>query len=536
MGLPNLHQILNDVKERVKLIPSVLERLPLPPDIAQQLQAVWPHTVLVKNGAVDFHTSDSGALTTVVNANVLKAAAAVPLYRAMKEYRDRVFLIKGELRLSDGDFNRDFKEKKSLSHPPEKWARWKTKIDAQPDLDVQDKVNLKSFLADPNSLTSHKGLARTDWYTPAICKAVSLRVDYNGIVADISERIASSEVLYKSLEALIDNPSLEREPIGSGINIIVYGAPGTGKSYAFKNLPNVVRTVFHSEYRNSDFVGAYKPYKDSTGKITYEFIPGPFILAFVNALKAPTEQHNLVIEEINRATAASVFGEVFQLLDRSETGESEYAIPVERSVDDYLKTTLGDLWEGKLYIPKNLHLRASMNSADQGVEPMDSAFKRRWQFHYLPIEFKSSESLFFRKIIPYRSDFYRWSTFATSINQILREQGIEEDRLLGPYFLSRGELADTANIEKYISGKLFIYLWDDVLRHSGRNWIFRSTFSSFSVLTTEYLKKNSVFTDKLENLLVQNEALAETQAINVRETAEEIGIGTDSRAESKESE
>lgn len=518
MTLPALPQIIHDVQEAGKAIDSLPSGIELTRAIKEGIKEGWPHGVVIRTGQIDFSTSTGSTPTPVTNQNILKAAAAVPLYRAICEYRARVIKIKDELRISDADFKEAFRRQKILDNPPPRWPDWMRQIDSQADLNESDKVNLRRFIIDP-SLSSHKGIIRGDWYEPALLTALGLTIIYNGIVAKLTKVLSENERVYNELQQLISDPELGRGsgPYLGGVNVIVYGAPGTGKSFSLKGLTNIVRTVFHGDYRNSDFVGTYKPYKtkneDGTEGITYSFIPGPFISAFVNSVRLPDEEHNLIIEEINRANAATVFGEIFQLLDRSDNGQSEYVINVEPSLNDYLQEELGELWQGKLYIPPNLSLRASMNSADQGVEPMDSAFKRRWEFKYLPIEFSSVEPLFNNKTIPYRSDLYSWSVFARAINSVLSGQGVEEDRLLGPFFLSRRELADIVNMPNYVSGKVLIYLWDDVLRHSGRDWVFRSTFKSFSDLTTQYLKKNSIFTDKLEGLLMRFSEEAEDDAM-----------------------
>lgn len=320
--------------------------------------------------------------------------------------------------------------------------------------------------------------------------------------AELKTFISSFAVpLYKDAKPDYAQISL---PITSeyGQNIILYGAPGTGKSYELKQLRPQIRTVFHPDYQNSDFIGSYRPYVGD-GKITYKFVPGPFIKVFVNAMLKPDTPYYLIIEEINRANASAVFGEVFQLLDRNTEGESEYRIVVDDSVNDFLKEKLSDKWQGELFIPANFSIYATMNSADQGVSYMDTAFKRRWTFRYLPIDFTTidDDDIRNQKLIDYNGEKYSWRTLAVSINTILTQEGIQEDRLLGQYFLSNNDFNNIRDIANVISGKLFIYLWDDVLRHGMRNLIFNSNYTSFSTLIHAYRKGKDIFSDELNKTL-----------------------------------
>ena len=189
-------------------------------------------------------------------------------------------------------------------------------------------------------------------------------------------------------------------------NRILFGAPGTGKSYTLNKEKDVLlnldsatnyeRVTFHPDYSYANFVGTYKPvpYKDEDGRdsITYKYVPGPFMRVYVKAiLNGRTENvkpYLLIIEEINRANVAAVFGDIFQLLDRDENGVSEYPIQTSEDMKKYLADELdGDPSEfEKICIPDNMFIWATMNSADQGVFPMDTAFKRRWDFTYLGID------------------------------------------------------------------------------------------------------------------------------------------------------
>ena len=284
-----------------------------------------------------------------------------------------------------------------------------------------------------------------------------------------------------------------------GSNVLFYGAPGTGKSHEINDriIENrTVRTVFHAESQNSDFCGSLKPRMKGTS-VTYEFRPGPFTQAVTRAIENPKNMYYLVIEEINRAPAAAVFGEVFQLLDREDdTGRSVYSIDVtDPDMLLYINTKIpSPLRNNKLRLPSNLSIFASMNSSDQAVMPLDTAFKRRWNFEYIPLDFTSAPIGFLSFIDDSRSEQkITWSHFARTVNTVLAELEVAEDKHLGPFFLKQAELASEKSSSQALTGKLFIYLWDDVLRHDGRTEVFSEDAKTYGNLIEMYKEKKPVF-------------------------------------------
>jgi hypothetical protein len=222
--------------------------------------------------------------------------------------------------------------------------------------------------------------------------------------------------------------------------------------------------------------------------VTYEFVAGPFIKAFVSAVKKPSKQIHLIIEEINRANAAAVFGEIFQLLDRDVTGKSEYKIHADELLSKYLRENLDPAFDGLIYIPANLTLNATMNSSDQGVFPLDSAFKRRWSFKYMPIDFQDSP----KGAVDLDGRRITWDILAKSINEILSTEyaHLEEDRFIGPWFLNKDEVH--SQFSTAIESKLFTYLWNDVLRHQQRDKIFNAQYiSTFSDLIKVFNRQSA---------------------------------------------
>lgn len=312
-------------------------------------------------------------------------------------------------------------------------------------------------------------------------------------------------------------PTLLTPRKNGGCNLIIYGAPGTGKSHyvnnKFSTTSKINRIIFHPESSYADFIGSYKPfslYKTTTNIITqpdgtpfktgepmidYEFVPGPFISTLVEAWLNPDQMFTLVIEEINRANAAAVFADVFQLLDRDPDGTSEYGLSLSEDLHNYLFSIDGmpQFLDDGLKIPSNMNLVATMNSADQGVSPLDSAFKRRWDFKYLPID--PDNAVHSKAPILYAGNLYYWGDFVKAINTKLLQLGIDEDRLIGTYFIKPGEVGKTSARDK-----LLLYLWDDVLRFS-RHEFFNENVQTFGQLSVNFDKSDVM--DVLSNGIMQ---------------------------------
>ena len=271
-------------------------------------------------------------------------------------------------------------------------------------------------------------------------------------------------------------------------NRIVFGAPGTGKSYTVdkerKELlgdeENYERVTFHPDYSYANFVGTYKPVpaKDIHGNdtITYAYVPGPFMRVYVEALKNSRtdniKPYLLIIEEINRANVAAVFGDVFQLLDRGSNNVSEYPIQASEDIKKYLSDELHISPDecSMIKLPDNMFIWSTMNSADQGVYPMDTAFKRRWDFTYLGID-DSDMDIRGKYVIVGKKEQQRieWNDLRKAINEFLANEKINEDKQLGPYFISRsivvpedgGNEIDSERFCDVFKHKVLMYLFDD---------------------------------------------------------------------------
>ncbi|MBR5502894.1 MAG: AAA family ATPase [Methanobrevibacter sp.] len=249
-------------------------------------------------------------------------------------------------------------------------------------------------------------------------------------------------------------------------NIIYFGAPGTGKSYnlnkdkddLLKDFPkNYERVTFHPDYSYANFVGTYKPVPDDDS-ITYEYVPGPFMRILKKAINSPDERFLLIIEEINRANVAAVFGDVFQILDRNKNNESVYPIDASEDMKTYLN-------QEKIILPENLYIWATMNSADQGVFPMDTAFKRRWDFKYFSIN--HDENLIGETHAIMDGKTIYWNDLRKEINDELLSYKVNEDKLMGPFFAFNefmNKKIPTETFKDIFKNKIIMYLFEDAAR------------------------------------------------------------------------
>ena len=325
---------------------------------------------------------------------------------------------------------------------------------------------------------------------------------------------------------------------GDATNKIYFGVPGCGKSYHIEHKilgkdvtskeykgkydkDKIIRTTFYQDYSNTDFVGQILPKitKDDNGKdkVEYIFNPGPFTLALIQAIKAKDDVTDtlmplkkkvaLVIEEINRGNAPAIFGDIFQLLDRDDDGISEYGI-VNVGVIDFLNGyNFGTENEPIYYtfdeikIPGNMDIFATMNTSDQNVYTLDTAFTRRWEKERIANKFESNSGIA-KYYVPGITGC-TWKEFVDKINlkiqSSLDDLQINEDKQVGCYFVRKKDLlekyteAKDVSLEKkrYFAYKVLQYLWDDVtkLEHSV---IFNPSYKTFDELVDAYVEKGSV--------------------------------------------
>ena len=287
-------------------------------------------------------------------------------------------------------------------------------------------------------------------------------------------------------------------------NILLYGVPGAGKSHEIKTKycsdeKYMERVVFHPDYMYSDFVGQILPRveKDEAGndRLKYIFTPGPFTKMLKKAENDPENYYYLVIEELNRGNAPAIFGEIFQLLDRKdedefpaeEVGESEYGISNYEVAKEVYKDE-----KHPVRIPSNMYILATMNTADQNVFTLDTAFQRRWNMRQIENNFeKSSHS---KDIIA--GTKVSWGAFATVINDMVIDINVDmassEDKRLGTYFAKKKELEVSRFPEKVLK-----YLWDDAFKMD-KTAIFNENCKSLEDVVVTY---ETATTDKLAAVL-----------------------------------
>ena len=319
------------------------------------------------------------------------------------------------------------------------------------------------------------------------------------------------------------------------IQVMYYGAPGTGKSYRIASLikesypgyteyddnPYVFRTTIYRDYSYFDFVGNIMPVTKE-GKVSYEFVPGIFTTALCTALR--TQDRNidvyLILEEMSRGDIASIFGDIFQLLDRNVDGKSMYGIN-NKSIYEYLILN-GVIKAGhKIIIPSNLHIIGTVNTSDQNVNVIDTAFKRRFDFKYIgvdpiPVDGKDDEYVNNFDIKFTNSDTYEWVKLYQAINHIIiHDLGLAEDKQLGPFFLkdkgnddaNKDKGNDDANKDKgnddanreQVADKLLHYLWQDVERvsYTGAS-LFDDSIKSFSQLYSTFKHKKNILSEAVK--------------------------------------
>lgn len=348
---------------------------------------------------------------------------------------------------------------------------------------------------------------------------------------------------------------------------IFYGAPGTGKSNTIKcevdqkGLPRV-RTTFHPDSDYSTFVGAYKPTSVEVPvmtiigkeqmpvvnakpekKIVYEFVPQAFLKAYTGAWKNQDKPFFLIIEEINRGNCAQIFGDLFQLLDRNdETGLSDYPISPDEDIQKFLLTDKKygfaalteeqkalipeEVLSGELMIlPKNLHIWATMNTSDQSLFPIDSAFKRRWDWQYMPISDGKKGWQ-----IEANGKRYDWWQFLQKMNDKIGSTTNSEDKKLGYYFCkAKNGIIDA---ETFV-GKVVFYIWNDVFKDFAEEAgdLFKDSDNTLLSFNKFYYVgmdgKAKVVEGKVERLL-QNLGLEEVGEISYNGEGDEVIDDTES--------
>ena len=307
-------------------------------------------------------------------------------------------------------------------------------------------------------------------------------------IGDAAEIVDDSESSLRQSDTVATTIST----ISCGENVLLYGVPGCGKSHTIKTEycnddTRMERAVFHPDYTYSDFVGQILPRVES-GHITYRFEPGPFTRILKKAVDTPETAFYLVVEEINRGNAPAIFGDIFQLLDRNENGCSEYGV----SNENIALYVYGNV-DTKIKIPGNLFVLATMNTSDQNVFTLDTAFKRRWTMRMIE---NNLDACAYANT-PICAWGVTWGTFAKTINQKITELGennlSNEDNRLGAYFVRECDLHDAERFGE----KVLMYLWNDAFKFD-REKVFKAEYRALDELIAAFIRIGfGVFNDDI---------------------------------------
>ena len=348
-----------------------------------------------------------------------------------------------------------------------------------------------------------------------------------------TERINSPRECNDNSEKLVeDTPQENKENLNEKIskeieekgylrqNVVFYGVPGCGKSYRINKLLHLddkgnsldtkyyKRILFHPEYLYSDFVGQLRPV--TKGKnITYQFAPGPFTEILCDAYKDREHEYFLIIEEINRGNAPAIFGDLFQLLDRKDSGVSEYSID-NKDILDYFKreskkddtgamAQVVETIEDGIRIPKNLTIFATMNTCDQNVFTLDTAFKRRWRMSRIVNDFDKDSSISEWKI-SFKSDGFLWKEFAKAVNDAIlnncNDGTAAEDKQLGTHFIKECDLTPARRFAE----KVLLYLWDDVAKYDKSQLFDTNKYKTLDMVIDGFAEGENVFSPNCAKL------------------------------------
>lgn len=475
--LSNLNQLVQPILQEIKDFKSL--DCELPDDFKTSVSQIGNNTI--EYGKYNTcATNADGQKIFISNTWFYIAAILAPLYKPFIEYRATLWSIVPKDILKT-------KNKSAISNIILKSGK----------LSQEDRDLLIKFATEPSwwnggNYNDGKSLDRGDCLNSAILSIANVVNVSQGYITDLWEFLGKNPQ-YALLLAKSPIHSLTPIKHSAPLQKIFFGSPGTGKSFSVKTKvlngigdEFIFRTTFHPDSDYASFVGCYKPRMDG-GKIEYAFTPQVFTKAYCKAWKNPERQVYLVIEELNRGNCAQIFGDLFQLLDRSN-GVSEYPIDADEDMKAYLETALKDTSDGeqdgsegiaggKLRLPANFNIVATMNTSDQSLFPMDSAFKRRWDWAYVPT--KSSYNKNWKVALDYEEDgtdavkskintgenTYIWSDFLEAINKRILSATHSEDKQLGFWFATPKQ-GDDISISEFVS-KVVFYLWNDVFKDMG---------------------------------------------------------------------
>ena len=330
-------------------------------------------------------------------------------------------------------------------------------------------------------------------------------------------------------------------------NVIFYGVPGCGKSYRIDELLHLKddkgnspdgkyykRILFHPEYSYSDFVGQIRPVTEG-GNITYKFVPGPFTEILKDAYLDQEHEYFLIIEEINRGNAPAIFGDLFQLLDRDTNGKSEYSI-YNKDILDYLNKELVNAEKStvqSIEIPAKLTIFATMNTCDQNVFTLDTAFKRRWRMSRIENKLDEEQD---KWIIQCGDKKFSWKKFAEAVNDAIlnhcNDGTAAEDKRLGAYFVKKEDTEDA----KRFAEKVMMYLWDDVAKYDRSQLFDVNNYKTLDAVIEAFATGKNVFSPNCDALKKLYDPSTKTGAEAAAEVEKPKNPETDANAPDEQAE
>lgn len=336
----------------------------------------------------------------------------------------------------------------------------------------------------------------------------------------IPDSIQDNSEFYEAEESLIPESTKYNDivckKLGYNIQNLYFGAPGTGKSYGvdeiikdcypdieIKDNPFVFKTTIYSDYSYYNFIGNIMP-TSKNGEIRYDFKAGVFSQALARAFEYKDKEIFLIVEEMSRGNIASIFGDVFQLLDRDEDGNSEYFINNDL-ISKHLKDKEINIGN-KIYLPRNFHIIGTVNTSDQNVNVIDTAFKRRFEFIYVdvsPVYNKEDGTLKNTYKFELGDQEFEWNNLYMALNELIKtKMELSEDKQIGQFFIKFNNYHDDQQKFNAIQNKLLHYLWDDVqgASISDEYSIFDKSYKTFSSLYKDFGDKKNVFSEELITL------------------------------------
>lgn len=489
---------------------------------------------------------DTNVTTILADGGVSKwAEASNAIPKSVRDWREQI--VRGEVVDATGTFVKDqpiiTKRKGSTSLSPaagvitgrstQGTTAWKVNVEGK-ETAIDDCLKQKGVLdADGHYISPEN---RKD----------PIAVTTEAVVEDDPQDMSSNEAIRGYLHQ----------------NVIFYGVPGCGKSFFIENLLKTKdddgkiidmpssyykRILFHPEYTYSDFVGQLRPVTEGS-KITYQFVPGPFTEILRDAYADPDHTYFLIIEEINRGNAPAIFGDLFQLLDRKDDGTSEYSI-YNKDISDYFKKSKKDresendesgamaqaveiITRDGIRLPKNLTIFATMNTCDQNVFTLDTAFKRRWRMSRIKNDFSDDWKVSFPQ------GTITWKAFAEAVNDAIlnncNDGTAAEDKQLGAFFVKQNDVQDVRRFAE----KVLLYLWDDVAKYDKSKLFDTNKYKTLDAVIAGFVEGENVFSPncaKLNELydglalsaasVADEAAQSQPQASSAEDGAEEIPEG-----------